>query len=1000
MSDKMRQIPFARLMNWVLEEYQDNNEIFGVRKFAPKRENEKLSLFNEQLEYPFGPAAGPHTQLAQNIIASYVAGGRFFELKTVQFLDGEDLPVSKPCILASDEGYNVEWSTELYVPQALEEYIKGWFALKLLSRELDLGDPNGFIFNMSVGYDLKGIRTEKINNFIDGLKNAGNTEAWANCKKWATENLSRFKNVDVEYIDSITPKICKSITLSTLHGCPPDEIERIATYLINEKNLNTFIKCNPTLLGYEYARETVDSLGFDYLVFDDHHFKADLQFDDAIPMFQRLKELATFNNLSFGVKLTNTFPVKITAGELPGQEMYMSGRSLYPLSIALANRLSKEFDGQLQISYSGGADIHNIAQLFEAGIWPITIATTLLKPGGYDRMCQIANRLSQVPYKPFSGVDLPKLQALADNIRGNNLYKKPIKPIPSHKIKGKVPLMDCNDAACRHGCPIGQDIPAYLRLAKEGKYLEALEVIIERNPLPFITGTLCPHPCTDKCTRGFYEEPVHIRATKKEVAEKAFKQLITKLKISSKPGDKVTVIGRGPEKSGGKIAIVGGGPAGLAAAYFLAKAGRPVTIFEKINSLGGTVRHVIPEFRISNKAIENDVDIVLAMGVEVCLSTEIKSLSELQDFETVIIAVGAWKLGELILEEGGGLNAHLFLEAAKFAPVMAGGHVIVIGGGNTAIDAARTAKRMRGVQTVSIVYRRTKQYMPASEEELQLAAKEGIKFYELLAPKAFNNIDGILSCVKMELGEPDASGRRSPVPTNEIVDIPAGMIISAIGDSIKSEYFKNLGIPLDENDKPIVNPETLESQLKNVYVIGDAVSGPATVVKAIKDAMTCAQAITGAKMDKYADLNVNPDTSAAINKKGILCSNAEELCNPDRCLECASVCENCADVCPNRANVVLIADGRRQVIHMDALCNECGNCEVFCSYTSAPYKDKFTCFSCEEDFTDSENQGFLLLKDGMVRLRLDGNVQDCKIEEADKLTQAALACDRLAFLAD
>ena len=134
MSDRMRQIPFDRLMYWVLNEYKENGEIFGVRKFAPKRSGEKLPLFSEKLEYPFGPAAGPHTQLAQNIIASYVAGGRFFELKTVQVLDGEDLPVSKPCILAPDECYNVEWSTELYVPQALDEYIKGWFALKLLSQ--------------------------------------------------------------------------------------------------------------------------------------------------------------------------------------------------------------------------------------------------------------------------------------------------------------------------------------------------------------------------------------------------------------------------------------------------------------------------------------------------------------------------------------------------------------------------------------------------------------------------------------------------------------------------------------------------------------------------------------------------------------------------------------------------------------------------------------------------------------------------------------------------
>ncbi len=316
MSDKMRQIPFGQLMDWALTEHEQSGSIFGVKKLYKKSGVKTLSIFGETLETPFGPAAGPHTQLAQNLIAAYVAGSRFFELKTVQILDGEDLPVSKPCILAKDECYNVEWSTELYVPQALDEYIKGWFALKLLSRELGLGDPGGFVFNMSVGYDLEGIKTPKIDGYIERMKNAEGTEYWKACKAWALSNISRFKNVDKAYIESISPKICTSITLSTLHGCPPQEIERIAAYLLTEKKLHTFIKCNPTLLGYEYARKTLDSLGFDYIAFDDHHFKADLQFSDAVPMLKRLQATADSLELAFGVKITNTFPVQITEKEL------------------------------------------------------------------------------------------------------------------------------------------------------------------------------------------------------------------------------------------------------------------------------------------------------------------------------------------------------------------------------------------------------------------------------------------------------------------------------------------------------------------------------------------------------------------------------------------------------------------------------------------------------------------------------------------------------------
>ena len=204
--------------------------------------------------------------------------------------------------------------------------------------------------------------------------------------EWTRANLDRFEHIDERYLASINPHVCTSITLSTLHGCPPQEIERIAGYLIDAKKLNTFVKCNPTILGYAYARKTLDELGFDYIVFDEHHFNEDLQYKDAVPMFRRLLKKAAENGVTFGLKLSNTFPVDVTRGELPSNEMYMSGRSLYPLTIEMAKRMSEEFDGKLRLSFSGGIDAFNIADLFKAGIWPITLATTILKPGGYQRL--------------------------------------------------------------------------------------------------------------------------------------------------------------------------------------------------------------------------------------------------------------------------------------------------------------------------------------------------------------------------------------------------------------------------------------------------------------------------------------------------------------------------------------------------------------------------------------------------------------------------------------
>ena len=252
MSERMYPIPFRSLMNWIVTEYAREGEIFGVH--VPYHASGKtLPIFGERIETPFGPAAGPNSQLAQNIIASYMAGARFFEVKTVQTMDGEELArcVPRPCILAADEGYNQEWSTELEVRQAQDEYIKAWCALKVLSKVYGFGDPDGFVFNMSVGYDLEGIKGEKVNSYIDNMMHAENTPQFKECLEVLTELFPEEK----EFIANISPRVSRSVTVSTLHGCPPQEIERIASYLLTEKGLHTFVKCNPTILGYKTARK-------------------------------------------------------------------------------------------------------------------------------------------------------------------------------------------------------------------------------------------------------------------------------------------------------------------------------------------------------------------------------------------------------------------------------------------------------------------------------------------------------------------------------------------------------------------------------------------------------------------------------------------------------------------------------------------------------------------------------------------------------------------------
>ena len=978
MSDMMTCMPFGQLMDWVLQEKKGQDTVFGVHRPYTADPKNDMTIFTRNLETPVGPAAGPHTQLAQNIIASYYAGARFFELKTVQKMDGAELSacVNNPCILADDEGYNCEWSTELTVPDAMGEYIKAWFILHVIAKEFGLGAQDGFQFNISVGYDLAGIKGEKVNTFIDGMMEAKDTVIFQECRKWLLDNADKFQNFTREDIEAIPSNVCNSATISTLHGCPPQEIESIANYLLTEKHLNTFVKCNPTLLGYDFARKTMDEMGYDYMVFGDFHFRDDLQYEDAVPMLTRLMKLSEGLGLEFGVKITNTFPVDVTRNELPSEEMYMSGKALFPLSISLAAKLSAEFAGKLRISYSGGADYFNIDKIVGCGIWPVTMATTLLKTGGYQRFTQVADKVEGICPKKWEGIDVDALKKLAADAITDGHHVKNIKPVPNRKSTKEVPLLDCFYAPCSEGCPIHQDIPQYVALTGEGKYKEALEVILEKNALPFITGTLCAHNCMTKCTRNFYEESVNIRGTKLTAAEHGYEQLIGEIKAG--------------EPNGKKVAVVGGGPAGIAAAYFLAREGAAVTIFEKEEKAGGVIRYVIPGFRIGDAAIDKDISFIQKMGVEICTNTEITSVADLkaQGYDAVILAIGAGKPGTLKLEKGETVNALKFLRdfKANDGKLNIGKNVVVIGGGNTAMDTARAAKRTEGVEHVYLVYRRTKRYMPAAEDELLEVLEEGVEFKELLSPVSLDG--GRLLCKKMKLGQMDASGRAGVTETADVVEVPADTVIVAVGEKIDTDFYTANQIAVDERGKAKVNDKTLETSVSGVYVAGDGARGAATIVEGIRDAQLAVKDILGKEITR--DAAVTGDVKDCFEKKGILKHSKEAKTEEERCLTCNKVCENCVDVCPNRANISIKVPGMamNQVIHVDYMCNECGNCKSFCPYASAPYKDKFTLFANEKDMADSKNDGFVVLdkENKTCKVRFVGQITDCKADDpADKL---------------
>ena len=987
MSDIMRAVSFAKLLDWIFNEYEANETIFGIPKekfFQKEKSQTQTEIFGESIETMLGPAAGPNTQLAQNIAAAYLTGSRFFELKTVQILDRLEFP--KPCIKAEDECYNTEWSTELSIEGALDEYVKAWFLLYVLQKEIFGKDERAFIFNMSVGYDLEGIKSPKVDGFIEGMKDASGTNVFQACKSELVGRLDKFQHIDRQFIDNISFNICNSVTLSTMHGCPPQEIEAISKYLLSEKKLHTFVKMNPTLLGYAFVRNTFDSMGYNYIQLKEESFTHDLQYSDGAAMLKRLGTTAGVHGKSFGVKLSNTLPVTITKNELPGDEMYMSGRSLYPLTINLALKLAKELDGKLNISYSGGADFFNIDRIFETGIQPITVATTLLKPGGYQRMKQMAEKLEYCTEKnEFGTIDLEKLSKLAASAVEDPNHVKEKRTVSNRKIGRKLLLIDCFTAPCTVGCPIEQDVPEYLRLVEEEKYLEAYEVIVSKNPLPFITGTICNHRCMTKCTRLDYDESVMIREIKRLAAEKGSEVYLQSLQRSSL-------------KSASKAAVVGAGPSGLAAAYFLARAGLDVTVFDKNEKPGGTVEYVIPDFRISDTAIEKDLELIKKTGVKFKLGVNPDfSVEKLQEegFQYIYLAIGATKSNPLQLEIGSNhtRDAVSFLRQLKHhrESVSLGKNVAVIGAGNSAMDAARAARQVEGVENVYIIYRRTKEFMPADAEELEAALNEGVKFKELLNPVSF--ADGLLKCEKMQLGAADASGRRRPAALEgEFEEISISTVLTALGEKVDYELLKRNGLEIEDDGTIAVNAVTLETNVKHVFLGGDALLGPSTVVEAMAHGKKAAEAIiakeglTSPIISQDFQVDAIERLSEINSKKGILKAAAASEEEASRCLECGSICNICVEVCPNRANVAVKVMGDsfksfNQVLHLDGICNECGNCGAFCPYEGEPYKDKFTLFWNQKDFSNSENNGFFLMQGGenpVFKVRFNDNTFELK----------------------
>lgn len=1017
MSDRFHATSLAHLLQTVENELSNDSSFFGIPSellFNPM-EHERLRqhMFRQTIDNPIGVAAGPHSQLAHNIVAAWLMGARYIELKTVQTLD--EIEVAKPCIDMQDEGYNCEWSQELKIEQSFDEYLKAWIAVHYFNRKLFGNRPLQTIFNMSVGYDLKGILNDNVQWFFAKMNDCS-----AELQQKIDANKGQFPLLTELNIPS---QISNNITLSTMHGCPANEIEDIARYLLKEKGLHTFVKLNPTLLGPVELRKILNAQSQFKSVIPDEAFGHDLKYPDALKIIESLQKTAIDHDLEFGLKLTNTLE-SVNFKDKFGNDvpmMYMSGRALHQLSVNIGRKLQNHFNGALQLSFSGGADAFNVADLLAAGFKTVTVSSDLLKPGGYMRLHQYFDELNTRFEKLQSenienwiqanaGInDTAKaahanLNAYADAVLTDARYKRTEIHDKNIKTSRDLVYFDCISAPCRDTCATNQDIPDYLYYTSKGKFDKAFEVILRTNPFPAITGMVCDHLCQNKCTRVNYDHSLLIREVKRFVSE----QDEVKLK---------------PQQSNNlKVAVIGAGPSGLSAAYYLALAGFAVEVFERNTKAGGMVQYAIPGFRLTDEAIEKDFKRVTDLGVTVHYQINIDQarFNELKaQYNYIYIGAGAQLSKPLNIA---GADVSGVLEPLKFLfdikagkPSGVGQNVVIIGGGNTAMDAARTAYRVVGEHgKVTVVYRRTIDQMPADQGEIKAVIEEGVDVVELAAPVSIVHENGQvvgLMCDKMELQGVDDSGRPRPVKVEGAsFQIPCDTIIPAIGQDVDIDFLVT--------DLLKTTAGTYRTGESKTYIGGDAMRGAATAIKAIGDGRKAAAEILE---QAHIDFSIpKPDNSKHHTKKELMLKRAERRFAPalnelsldkrrsftlvsqtldkeiivneaDRCLQCDEICNICTTVCPNFANfsydiepiswaltkIEIDEHGHiaqenaglfevkqtYQILNIANYCNECGNCTTFCPTNSAPYNEKPHIYLTRNDF-DEASEGYYFEKNG------------------------------------
>lgn len=630
MTSLLQPLSMARMVEHVARELEMTSTVFsvspGYRAGASAAGGEGPLAW---LELPLGTAPGPHGLLAQNLLCAYVAGARLLSLAPL----GEAAP---KMWLGSDGVCRRKAHGGAMPPrQAAAEAVKGSILIQLLCRELGLGDRRGMALTMALPARRDVLERPEVLTYLDIMADASSTDLWRDSLAAAKGAVSRFNNLQREDLDDLDPHIAKLARVAV-----PTDGDLSGIKFLLGRGVPVLARFDLSFAGRETALGDI------------------------------LRELAQ-TAAGEGVWLEAE-----VSGSLPeGEGEAVSGTFLAPQALRLAARMA-EICPDLPLHYAGGVDQLNLARVSSQGFRSVSVCTTLLKPGGYLRLRQLARTLAaaQTPtLRENEGnerIDPEGLRVLADELEGEPHYQRREAP-PRPKKQGKSPVTDCFTAPCQGGCPFGEDIPGALRLMSDGRFRDALQVILDRNPLPHMTGAFCHQPCRERCTRVFYDEAVNTREAEALCANTAWADLLARLE---KPQPLV----------GQRLAVLGGGASAMAAAFLFARRGVPVTLFEHAGRLGGLLRNRGPE---AAEAIDLDAQLLDVMEVDIRLGGAVPDPAQLlkTGYSHVVDA------RELSQAQDGDAESQLALEEPSAIPDDGASRVFLLGDGADDLPGAIAA---------------------------------------------------------------------------------------------------------------------------------------------------------------------------------------------------------------------------------------------------------------------------------------------------------------------